>query len=122
MADVEVLVLSAGAVGHGTSNLVRPVPNKLCRNKSTGRDLHSAFYKQAGQLIGVPKTNLCEVSHHSSIDGSHSVAPVLDLVVPGLNGVTPGVLVAGHVQILPTSTGCSEEGGARDASVTVNTS
>lgn len=48
---------------------------------------------------------LSEVSNHSSIDRSHAVAPVLHLVIPGLDGIAPAVLVAGHVQILPTAAG-----------------
>lgn len=52
---------------------------------------------------------LCEVSHHSSVDRSHAVAPVLHLIVPGLDGVAPAVPIAGHVQVLATAASCREK-------------
>lgn len=52
---------------------------------------------------------LCEVSHHSSVDRSHAIAPVLHLIVPGLDGVVPVALIAGHVQVLATAASCREQ-------------
>lgn len=75
MANIEVLESGVGTVGHSTAKLVGPVPH-----------------------------NLCEVSHDPSVDRSHTVAPVLHLVIPGLGNDTPAPLGAGHVQVLPTAT------------------
>lgn len=57
----------------------------------------------------VHATHLCEVSHHPSVDRTHSVAPVLHLVVPGLGDVAPALLGAGHVQVLPAAARCRAE-------------
>lgn len=57
----------------------------------------------------VTEAYLCEVSHHSSVDRSHAVAPVLHLIVPGLNGIAPAVPIAGHVQVLATAASCREQ-------------
>lgn len=52
---------------------------------------------------------LREVPHHSSIDRSYAVAPVLHLIVPGLDGVAPAVPIAGHVQVLATAASYREQ-------------
>lgn len=76
VTHIEVFVLGVGTVGHGTSNLVGAVPHQLC-----------------------------VVSNHPSVDRSHTVAIVFNLIVPGLDGAVPRVLITGHVQVLTTSTG-----------------
>lgn len=48
------------------------------------------------------------MSDYATVHWSDTVAPVFHLVVPGLDGITPAVLAAGHVQVLPTAAGCSE--------------
>lgn len=49
--------------------------------------------------------NLGVMSYDTSIDGSNTVLEILHFIIPGLDGPTPGVLIAGHVQVLTTSTG-----------------
>lgn len=51
--------------------------------------------------------HLSIVSNHTSVSITDSIEIVLHLVIPGLDSVAPGVLVAGHVEILTTSAGCS---------------
>lgn len=48
------------------------------------------------------------MSHHAAVHRSSAVAPVFLLIVPGLDGVAPAVLLAGHVQVLPAAAGWSQ--------------
>lgn len=48
------------------------------------------------------------MSDHAAVHRSHTVAPVFHLIVPGLDGVAPAVLLAGHVQVLPAAAGWSQ--------------
>lgn len=123
MANVEVLVSGGGTVGHSAAQLVGPVPHNLREKQEEGHKtlraagwgftvvqisrLNAARFKQPASRVTA--THLCEVSHHASVDRSHSVAPVLHLVVPPLDGGAPAHLGAGHVQVLPAATRCRKQ-------------
>lgn len=79
----------------------------FCRILSEASCFYTFLLKKT--LSHVTEAYLCEVSHHSSVDRSHTVAPVLHLIVPGLDGVAPAVLIAGHVQVLATAASCREQ-------------
>lgn len=51
MADVEVLVLGVGAVGHGTANLVGSVPDKLRREAKAFTILNNVFFLKKKKTI-----------------------------------------------------------------------
>ena len=76
VADVEVLVSRIGAVGHGAAYLVGSIPD-----------------------------NLGVMSNHSPIGRPNSIFVVFYLIIPGLDGSRPAVLIARHVQVLPTAAG-----------------
>lgn len=101
MADVEVLVSGVGTVGHCTAQLVGPVPHNLRATQHSAAFQCHAFETDSH----VTATHLREVSHHPSVDRSHSVAPVLDLVVPRLGHIAPAPPGGGHVQVLPAAAG-----------------
>ena len=61
------------------------------------------------QCCGI-KGHLCVVSDVFSVHRSHSVLEVVHLIIPGLDGVAPAVLPAGHVQVFSTAASCSQRG------------
>lgn len=61
-----------------------------------------------GSLLWMGR-HLSVVSDHFAVGRSHSVAIVLHLVVPGLDGVAPAALVADPVDVLTAAAGCTRE-------------
>lgn len=110
MADVEVLVSGVGTMGHSTAQLVGPVPHNLRATQHSQLQALATFECHVLWTVShVTATHLCEVSHHTSVDRSHSVAPVLNLIVPGLGHVAPAPLGGGHVEVLPAAARCREQ-------------
>lgn len=115
LADIEVFIFSIGTGGHSTTNFVGAVPDNLrMKHKMTRSSRRRwSFHRQS---IKVLEEYLRVVSDHFSfLDGSHSVLKVLHLVVPGLDSITPAVLVVGHVKVLTTAASYSWRWGERTA-------